>query len=279
MIEKMKKPASKTGKITRILKGPRPPRRAGEWFAGLTNEHGYWMARHKSKRDRNGNITLVAWIPGKEGKMEKVSVPVQGNHAMKGAVPVAVFYRRGFPSRLVVVTRAGAKARRVTGQKVVSVSFKAHVFDPHLKNQKIGLNNRFLGAEYDYYPRHKVVIGGDFRWFPEAVEPRPPFSPGMEMFRMGIEKETRSGQTSPPSFISRKAFGLAVNHLRELDYAAQGVTKIFGHIDPDVASMDFGKQRGYRPLEPAERDFLKEVNPKFMNPSNERKLMVRDFPL
>jgi len=279
MVGKKKNSVSKTGKITRILKGPRPPRRAKEWFSGITNKHGYWTARHKSKRDRKGNITLIAWIPGKEGKMEKVSVPVQGDHAMKGAVPVAAFYRRGFPSRLVVVTRAKAKARHATEQKVVNVSFKAHVFNPHLKNQKIGLNNRFLGAEYNYYPKHKVVIGGDFRWFPEAVEPRSLFSPDMEMSRSEIEEETRSGQTSAPAFIKRKAFGLAVNHLRELDYAAQGVTKVFAHIDPDIASVDFGKQRGYRPLEPVERDFLKEVNPEFLNSSRGRKLMVRDFPL
>jgi len=270
-----KKPAKSPRRIERVLKKPRPPRRAREWFSALTNKYGYWDARFKFKQDKQGRKQLHVWLPQTNGSMEKVVVEISSSNAMANAVPVKAFYHKK-GKHLVVITRAESKPVKMKGQRIVRVDFRAHLLDPFEK-PKVSASNRFLLASYNYFPDHRVVIGGDFRWFPETVESKPSISFGPEIVRSKPDLVQTSGQTVPPSFIAGKAFGLAVNHLRDLDHAKQGITKIFGHIDPSHRSMKFAKKRGFRKLNEEEKAFLKKVDPGFFSHNDNFKHMVRDF--
>ena len=268
--------APKTSKVERIIKKPKPPRRAREWFSGLTNKHGYWEARFKFKKDRHGRKKMQVWLPRQDGSMKKVVLEVSSGYGLGRAVPVKAFYNKKSDS-LLVITRSEAKPVKLEGQRVIWVDFRGHLVRAPSEKSKVSAANTFLIAGYKYYPEHRVVIGGDFRWFPETVESRPHTAFGPEMARNKLETEQTSGQTVPPSFISRKGFGLAVNHLRDLDHVKQGVVKIFGHIDPSHRSMVFARKRGFRELKKEEREFLKKINPSFLASSHHFRLMVRDF--
>ena len=267
--------APKTSKAERIIKKPKPPRRAREWFSGLTNKYGYWDTRFKFKKDRQGRKKLQLWLPQRDGSMKKTLIEVS-SRGTTYLVPVKVFYHKK-SKRLIVITRDEAKTVIGNGQTVIKVYFRAHSLNPFQEKAVVGLANAFLLARYNYFPDCKVIIGGNFRWFSETVEASPPVSLGPEIERIEIKPRKTSGQTVPPSFISKKAFGLAVNHLRDLDHAKQGITKIFGRIDPSHRSVEFARRRGFRELTEEEKAFLKKVDPGFLTSPGQFKLMVRDF--
>ncbi len=267
---------SKSYRTKRVLKKQRPPRRAREWFAGLTNKYGYWDARFKFQKTRDGKKKMQLWLPQSNGSMKKVVLEISSRYGMGNAIPVKAFYHKK-KGILIVITRNEAAPVKVEGQRLVRVDFRAHMVKDPMEESKASAANRFLLAGYSYYPDHGIVIGGDFRWFPETVEPRLPVNLGHEVARSELDSEQTSGQTVPPSFIAGKAFGLAVNHLRDLDHAKQGVVKIFGHIDPSRRSMEFARKRGFRELKKEERELLKKISPSFLTSNGHFKLMVRDF--
>lgn len=255
---------------------PGPPRRAREWFAGLTNSYGYWDARFKFWKTRDGKKKMRLWLPQSNGSMKKAVIEISSKYGMGSSMPVKAFYQKK-KGILVIITRNEAKPEKVEGQRIVRVDFGAHMLKEPAEKSKVSTANRFLLAGYNYYPDYGVVIGGDFRWFPETVESRPLVSFGHEAARNKLDSVQTSGQSTPPAFISRKGFGLAVNHLRDLDHSKQGITKIFGHIDKSHSSTKFAIKRGFRELTPEERDFLKKVSPSSLNPGKNFRLMVRDF--
>jgi len=257
----------------------RPPANAREWLDPRTNKHGYLQLDFKVKGMRAGQRRAVFRIPVQGGGFEKVTVPIKLatiGDPKERAVPVRAFYNRK-SKRLLVVTREERQTATKRGDKLVSTTYLAHSLDPFGRNPAIHLENMFLYAVNNIYPESRVVVGGDFRWFPENIENPLPAALDAELARLKEPAVVYSGSTVPPKFIERKGFGLFLNYLRELEFARRGIRLTFGQIDKNLTSMKFARKRGYREITEEERRLIRKLNPGFLIERKGIALMARTF--